>query len=300
MIPYSVIQGYSTILERLSGQALVELDRLMRSVSTEPLKVQREAFMDLLPTFGDQYVGASSLVSAQFFTELQDLNEVKKPKAPETLDSLDVGSWHALVGFGSSDRVMEQGGMALMYSLMAGGLVKRLTESSADTIVGNAAIQGGMRAQRVPRPGCCAFCGMLASRFAEYRSVESGSQVVGRGVPVGQGRGKGSKGLGLGLRPRGSRALGEDFHDFCRCRIVAVTEKNYVQLQRNADRYYDSYRDSADKVNSGLKLEHTTTKESDGTLHNAYRWVDAGGRERSSKQTTGDILSAMRSDLGIK
>lgn len=288
------------LLERLSDQSLVELDRLLGAVRSEPLPVQREALMDLLPELGDQYVGASSLVSAQFFTELQDMNEVKKPVEPDTLDSLDVASWRALVGFGTTERVMEQGGIALMYSLLAGGLVKRLTEAAADTMVGNAEIQGGMRAQRVPRPGCCAFCGMLASRFAEYRSVESASQVVGRGVPVGQGRGKGSKGRGRGLRPRGSRALGEDFHDFCRCRIVTVTEKNYVQLQRNADQYYDSYRDAADKVNDGLKLEKSQTKAPDGTLHNTYSWVNVEGKARDSKQRTSDILTSMRQNMGIK
>ena len=300
MIPYSATQGYSMLLERLSNQSLVELDRLLGSVRSESLPVQREALMDLLPVLGDQYVGASSLVSAQFFAELQDMNEVKKPVEPDTLDSLDVATWRALAGFGTTERVMEQGGMALMYSLLAGGLVKRLTEAAADTMVGNAEIQGGMRAQRVPRPGCCAFCGMLASRFAEYRSVESASQVVGRGVPVGQGRGKGSKGRGRGLRPRGSRELGEDFHDFCRCRIVTVTEKNYVQLQRNADKYYDSYRDASDKVNEGLTLHKTQTKEPDGTRHNTYSWVNAEGKARDAKQRTSDVLSSMRQDMGIK
>lgn len=294
MIPLSATLGYSALLERLSDSALVELDRVMASVANESPRVQREALMDLMPLLGDQYVGASSLVSAEFFTELQAMNEIRNPIAAETLDKVEPGRWHALVGWGAQGSMFEQGGAALVYSLLSGGLTKILTESAADTIIGNAGLQGGMRSQRVPRPGCCAFCGMLASRFAEYTSGSSAGKVVGRGKPIGSHR------LSKGIRSRGSRAVGEDFHDYCRCRIVAVTEKNEVQLQSTAEKYYDAYRDSADKVNDGLKLERTDVKLSDGTIKSTNRWVNAAGSARSSKETTGDILAAMRLDLGVK
>ena len=303
MIPHSVVQSYSMLRGRLNDQALVELDRLMTSVQPQPQTVQREALMDLLPTLGEQYVGASSLISAQFFEELQEMNEVRKPVQPEILDGLGHKSWHALVGWAFSGsqggNVLEQAGSALVYSLLSGGLTKRLTEASADTMIGNAEIQGGMRSQRVPKAGCCAFCAMLASRFAEYSSESSAGQVVGRGVPVGQGKGRGSFGKGRGIKARGARALGEDFHDYCRCEIVVVTEKNYVELQQGAEKYYKAYRDAADKVNSGLTLRSTDISSSE-RLKNKYEWVDASGVARGAKQRTGDILTHMRSELGVK
>lgn len=301
MIPLSATLGYSMLLERLSGAALVELDRVMASVALESPAVQREALMDLLPLLGDQYVGASSLVSAEFFTELQAMNEIRKPVAAEVLDGVDTGRWHSLTRWGTQPSIFEQGGAALVYSMLAGGLTKILTEASADTMIGNAENQGGMRSQRVPRPGCCAFCAMLASRFAGYTSQKSAKFVVGRGIPVGQGRGKGSKGQGRGIKARGSRALGEKFHDYCRCRIVVVTEKNEVQLQAGADKYYESYKDAAYEVVNGQKLVSDDVKLSDGSTKSKYRWVrTADGVTRSSKETTGDILAAMRLDLGVK
>lgn len=299
-VPYNATLGYSSLLDNLSSGALSELDRLMASVATESPLVQQQALMDLLPLLGEQYVGASSLVSAQFFTELQDMNEVRNPIEAETLDGVGTQRWHSLAGWGSAPAMFEQGGAALVYSLLAGGLTKILTEAAADTIVGNAELQGGMRAQRVPRSGCCAFCGMLASRFAEYESVDSAKTVVGRGVPVGQGRGRGSKGRGRGIKTRGARAVGEDFHDHCRCRVVALTKNNYAELQSSANRYFDSYSSAAEKAREGRRLEWTETKSSDGSLNRKYSWVNAEGKARSSQEQTKDILAVMRQDLGVK
>lgn len=310
LIPRSVTAGYSGALKVVSDSGATEIDRLLGSISEESVKVQREALRDTIPVLGDQYVSAVSQISAVFFDELMQLQHVPKAVPADVMELPDVSSWTSLVGFSTTDRILERGGLQLMYSLIAGGFTKRLTESAADTIVGNARIQPEpMRSQRVPSSGCCAFCGMLASRFAGYKSSKSAGTVVGRGMPVESTiigydeRGNPIRkrgGQARGIRPRGARSLGEKFHDSCRCTIVAVTAENEVQLQRDAEKYYDSYRDSADKVNDGLSLEFTQHRSPDGTLRNDYRWVDRGGRERSSKQTTGDILSAMRMDLGVK
>ncbi|OIH81950.1 hypothetical protein BLJ79_21570 [Arthrobacter sp. UCD-GKA] len=300
MIPLSATLGYSTLLERLSDSALLELDRVMASVSSESPKVQREALMDLLPLLGDQYVGASSLVSAEFFTELQAMNEIRKPIAAEVLEGVDTGRWHSLARWGTQPSIFEQGGAALVYSMLAGGLTKILTESAADTMIGNAELQGDMRSQRVPRPGCCAFCGVLASRFAGYTSEASAGTVTGRGVPLGKGRGKGVKGRGGGIKTRGSRAIGEKFHDYCRCRIVVVTEKNEVELQAGAEKYYDSYRDAYEKADEGLVRVVESYKIGPGDYKNKYSWATNDGKPISPEGRTKMIIAAMREDLGVK
>lgn len=299
LVPYSVTQSYSLLRARLSDSALVELDKIMRAVADESPVVQREAMMDLLPALGNQYASATGEVAAVFSGELMDLQDVKKPVAPETLALPPAQSWFALAGFGLSDRTLERGGMMLAYSLIAGGMTKRLTEFAADTMIGNASIQSvATSAARVPKPGCCAWCGMLASRGAVY-STESAGVVGGRGVPVGQGKGRGSFGKGRGIKARGSRAIGESFHDHCRCEVVALTAGNEAQLQADADRYYEAYRESADKVNDGLTLK-VTDVSTEGRLKNKYEWVNAKGEARNAKERTADIVAAMRLDLGVK
>lgn len=299
MIPYSATLSYSTLLDQLSVAALADLDRLLRTVEGEPLDVQREALMDLLPLLGDEYVGASSLVSAQFFAELQVMQEIPKPIAPETLDGFERSRWHALAGWGARGSVFEQGGAMLMYSLVSGGLTKALTEAAADTMIGNAELQGGLSAQRVPRPGCCAWCGMLASRGAVY-TAETGGKVVGRGVPVGQGKGRGSKGRGRGIKPRGSRRVGEDFHDHCRCRVVVLTDKNEAELQATADKYYDAYADAYKATGKNVERNVITYMTEDGSRHNLYEWVDEEGDVLSDKQRRNRIVAEMRQSLGVK
>ena len=299
LIPYSATQSYSLLRAALSDAALVDLDKIMRASANESPAVQREALMDLLPALGNQYASATGEVAAVFSGELMELQDVKKPVAPETLALPPAKSWFALAGFGASDRVMERGGMLLAYSLIAGGMTKRLTEFAADTMIGNASIQSvSTSAARVPKTGCCAWCGMLASRGAVY-STESAGVVGGRGVPVGEGKGRGSFGKGRGVKTRGSRAIGESFHDHCRCEVVALTAGNEAQLQADADRYYEAYRDSADKVNDGLTLK-VTDVSTEERLKSKYEWVNAKGEARSPKERTADIVSAMRLDLGVK
>lgn len=300
MIPYSATQGYATLLDRLSAAAVVDLDTLMRGVADEPLEVQREALMDMLPLLGDEYAGASSMVSAQFFSELQDMQGIRNPIEPEVLTGVDRARWHALAGWGASGSVFERGGAMLMYSLISGGLTKTLAEMAADTMIGNAEIQGGnLSAQRVPRPGSCAWCGMLASRGAVY-TAETAGKVVGRGVPVGQGRGRGTKGKGRGIKPRGSRRMGEDFHDHCRCRVVILTDKNEAELQATADKYYDSYADAYKATGKNVERNVITYMDTNGDRHNLYEWVDEEGDILSDKQRRSRIVAHMREDLGVK
>lgn len=309
LVPYSVTQGYSLLRSRLSDAALVDLDRLMRGVANESPAVQREAMMDLLPALGNQYASATGEIAAVFSGELMELQEVKKPVAPKALALPPAKSWQALAGFGLSDRVLERGGIMLAYSLLSGGLTKRLTEFAADTMVENAAIQSvPVNSQRVPKPGCCAFCGMLASRGAVY-SPETASRVSGRGLPVEATilgyRANGtpirkSGGQAAGVKERGAKAIGHEFHDHCRCEIVILTDDNEAQLQADADKYYEAYRESADRVNDGYEYRVTTYETEDGTKKNIYEWVNAGGEARNAKERTADILAAMRQDLGVK
>lgn len=293
MIDYQTTLGYSTLLDQLSKNALAELDRLLAGLGDMDPAVKVEALMDMMPELGNMYGSASSVVSAEFFDELMQMQEVKKPISPESFVEMPPSYWHSLVGWGTTEGVID-------WSKLAGGLTRRLTEMSADTMVGNAEMQSGLSAQRVPRVGCCAFCSMLASRGAVYSPGTAG-KVVGRGKPVESNyRADGTRkrgGAANGIQPRGSRRMGEKYHDNCRCRVVTVTKNNSVQLSKEADRHFELYKDAYDKVWSGLELNVVQSRV-DGRLHNEYEWIDAGGDHRTAKQRTNDILKYMRHKLG--
>lgn len=298
MIPLASVQGLSTTLGALSGSALADLQALLSATADMAPGKAKSILFEAFPDVFNPYAATVSDVSATFYEEVRAASGVKATFDAQTIANVPTKRWNSLVGFGTAPASFEQGAQALMFQVMSGGLTKILTEMSADTIVGNAQQETSLVGyQRVPSPGCCAFCGMLASRGV---SGGGGLAVAGRGVPVEQTRGK-RGGQGKGIRARGSRAIGQDFHDFCKCSSVPVFESNYVEMQSDADKYYDSYRDSADKVNDGLVLETSTTTLKDGTQKNKYVWVDsASGAPKSSKQQTKMILAAMRQDLGVK
>ena len=247
VVPYSAVEGYSGLLGQVRAAGLADLDRLFASLAGEPTRACEEALRDVLPVLGDQYAGTVSMISAEFFDELQDVQGVRKRITPDIVEGPPKDSWHALAGWATSGKNMfEATANDLVYRLVVGGFTKRLTEQSADTMIGNAQAQGSMGYQRVPAAGCCKFCATLATRGAAYKSAESAGAVVGRGTPIPETiwgvteRGNAIRkrgGQARGIKPRGSRAVGQTFHDNCSCRVVAVEKGNAVELGDHAKDY---------------------------------------------------------------
>jgi hypothetical protein len=300
MIPLSVINGYDLALDSLSTAALADLRALLSSVEDLSPERSKAILFEAFPEVFNPYAAASSDVSASFYEEVRDLAGVRGSFAAETLDEVEADRWGALVGSGTQPRMLEQGASNLMFQFLSGGLTSILSTMAADTIYGNAQKDPvTTRFQRVPKAGCCGFCGMLASRGADYDSEESALRVVGRGVPVHRTKGK-RGGQGKGIKPRGSQAVGEKFHDHCKCRTVQVYEGNAVEMQADADKYFDAYGTARDKINAGLSLESQTTKSSDGSLKNTYKWVNSDSKQVSPTDKTKMIATAMRHDLDVK
>lgn len=293
MIPASLIDSYSALRKVISDRAMEDLDSLMLSVLSESPRVQREALMDFLPELGDTYSGATSMVAAQFFDELMVLQDVAKPVAADTIMFEDPNRWRSLVDWGADDYVFDVLGDDSVYSRLAGGITKTLTEIAADTMIGNAEMQPTrLSAQRVPKPGCCTFCSMVASRGAVY-SPESAAGVVGRGKPVGSHR------LAKGIRPRGSRKLGEKYHDYCRCEVVVVTPENEAELIAIEEQHLQAYGEAYKNTHDGRELRWKEARLKDGTVKRKHYWVKTG-RVHTHKDATSDILAYMRSELGTK
>ncbi|WGH87086.1 hypothetical protein [Auritidibacter ignavus] len=294
MIPSSVLGSYSSLRKVISDAAMDDLDSLMVSVLPESPRVQREALRDVMPDLGDRYVGATSMVAAEFFDELMSLQDVAKPVRADTLLVEDPNRWRSLVDWSAADYVFERLGADAVFSRLAGGLTKILTEAAADTMIGNAEQQRDnfYSAQRVPQPGCCAFCSMLASRGAVY-TERSATGVVGRGTPIGSHR------LAKGIRPRGSRKLGEDFHDYCRCEVVILTQDNQAELLAIQEQHLAAYENAAQNADEGRSLAWKETTLKDGTTKRNHYWVKDGQKHTAADKTS-DILAAMRAELGIK
>lgn len=131
-----------------------------------------------------------------------------------------------------------------------GTMQRAIYDGDRDTTVANATANG-MRWIRVAQPDACAFCRLLATRTtyeSTYRSEESALRAVGRSVNlsiadrrmIAQGlmtreealarrdqmqltyQIGSRKGSPRGRRTRGSRPLGEKYHDDCNCVAKAI------------------------------------------------------------------------------
>lgn len=187
-----------------------------------------------------------------------------------------------------------------MWSLLAGGLVRILLDQQRQTMIDNAVddvIDGPTGYQRVPRAGCCAFCAMLASQSAVYGSSSVGSRVIGRGAPLdplrsGPGRAPG------GIVPRGSQNIGDQFHDYCRCRTVPVYRSTGVALADDAEGYLEEYYAARRALDDQKVLDWTQTKSEDGSLRRKYFWRDRDTGERLPGDLSSMTLRWMRQQTG--
>ena len=93
--------------------------------------------------------------------------------------------------------------------------------------------------RRVSDGNPCSFCAMLVSRGDAYTSEDAALTVVGRGTEVRSGKAR-RGGQAKGRRPRGSRGLGEKYHDHCGCTAVEVigTWTPTAEEQRYQDAYW--------------------------------------------------------------
>ncbi|GAA4923410.1 hypothetical protein [Nesterenkonia rhizosphaerae] len=190
-----------------------------------------------------------------------------------------------------------------MWTNLAGGLIRILLDQQRQTMIDNAVddiIDGPIGTQRLPRPGCCAFCAMLASRSAAFGVPDGQRTVIGRGVPLEAARPGAPGRRPGGVRPRGTQQIGQLYHDYCRCREVPVWRSTAVGLERDAEGYLEEYLEARRALSERKVLDYTQVKAEDGSLRRHYFWRDRETGERLDGNQASQILQWMRYQTGRK
>lgn len=221
--------------------------RLLAAVEDPDPRVMRDRLLALFPEMVSPYVAASSELAAVWYEESRAQVVSGRPFTPVVVAGVASGQSSALVRHSLTP--LFQGSTSTVLSLLAGGTQRMVANGARDTIM-QSAIADPVRVgyARIPRPGCCAFCGMLASRGAVYSSREAAGGVVGRGVDPSETAGK-VGGQGAGRKARGSRVLGASkFHDHCHCVTAPVfSGDNEVAqvVQATQDKFLGMYQDAS-------------------------------------------------------
>lgn len=221
MLSSANILAYSSAIDGLSTLATRDVKSVLDSLEgSNPIEF-RDALVAALPDVLDPYGNLAGEVAAQWYMELREASGVVEIFESDSLLSPDrersevLARWAVAPLFAQSD--------STVLSLLSGGVQRLISGVGRDTIQDNI-LRDPVRVgySRIPRPGCCSFCGMLASRGAVYASAESAGGVVGRGVSAASTAGK-VGGQGKGVKARGSLAVGSTkYHDHCHCVAAPV------------------------------------------------------------------------------
>lgn len=153
---------------------------------------------------------------------------------------------------------------------LQGTMQRAINDSARETVVLNTEFEPGARWARHASANACAFCKLMATRGATYRTEADALTVRGRSVDLSLGdrrnraSGNGTtdellarrmgqttyvrgskKGQAKGRRTRGSRSLGDKYHDHCHCVAVEIRPGSTYEPPPYVEKWTDAYNKAA-------------------------------------------------------
>ncbi|PJE24737.1 MAG: hypothetical protein CK431_04365 [Mycobacterium sp.] len=204
-----------------------------------------DRFGDLLRgAFGEivrPYARAAGTITAQWYRELLPGNDF----APTPIVDLPDARIDKTVDWALNAR-----GDAKPLDRLAGSSKRMVADASRATVVDNAA-QEGIKWARLAAPDACAFCKVLALRGAVYNTygIAEDEIYVQRTVVVGRNG-----------NPRGKRAVGESYHDHCRCVAVPIRQGQQWNPPDYVSDWQKQYRDAVKEAGGSHDLKEILSK----------------------------------------
>jgi len=240
------VDDYRKAISQLCAVSFGQAKALLAQLEDVNPLLFRDRLLEAFPSVVAPYMTAAGDLSAAWYEEMRAESvggsfaaSSAVDASPDAMDSL---VRHSL-------KPVFQGSSSTVLALLAGGMQRLISNGARDTIydnVMNDRVRVGYA--RIPRPGCCAFCGLLASRGAAYNSAASAGSVVGGGVDASVTAGK-AGGQGKGVKARGSQALGKQFHDFCQCIAMPVFQGD--TFHKDVEAKYQKMYDDSFELNEG-------------------------------------------------
>ncbi|WP_130453095.1 hypothetical protein [Leucobacter luti] len=199
-----MVNEHRTQLMQLRALADTDVAAVLRAVSGGPVASVRDALIEALPEVLAPYLTASGELAAAF---IEDLRMEAGRRGVFYAETAPVGIPPAKVEATARWAVaplLDESVQSTVESRLSGSVARSIMDASRDTMLLNGG-QQGIKFQRMPRPGCCAFCGMLASR-PPWMAYKSG---VSAGGAVQYERG-------------GVSWSGTASHDECHCVVVPL------------------------------------------------------------------------------
>jgi hypothetical protein len=216
---------------------------------------------EITRTYGDQ----SAVLAADFYDEARAAVAAPRTYRARLADPAPGAQVAAMTRFAVTPLWSRDPRYGDALDQLAGGSGRLIRQAGRDTIAMSAESDpAGARYIRSPQPDACPFCLMIATSIEAnetFLSARSASQVVGRS----------------GAR-RGSRDIGDSYHDNCRCEPVPIWSPDDVpDLNRQL-------RDKWDRVQQEAAESGELRRQTSNDALNA--WRRAIEAERRSLLTT--------------
>lgn len=204
----------------LTTLAQAELVATWRTVDLASPTEAAEATRDVLPVVVAAYSLAGATLAADFYESVREAAGVPGAFVADLFDQVAPERIDALIGWGLQPLVSPRAPSVLVeptpdpdlaLSRLSGGLQRIVANADRDTIAGNVERDpADARWARHASANACAFCALMATRDAVYRTEAAALRVT-------EAR-------------SGKQKLGEKYHDDCRC--TAVPEWPDAPLER--------------------------------------------------------------------
>lgn len=255
-------EDYRRALNQLATVSFAQAKALLSQIEDANPILFRDRLLEAFPLVAAPYMTAAGDLSAAWYEEMRAESVGGSYAASSAVESAPE-AMESLVRYAVTP--LFQGSSSTVLGLLAGGMQRLVANGARDTIYDNVmADRVRVGYARIPRSGCCAFCGLLASRGAAYNSAASAGSVVGAGVDASVTRGK-VGGQGKGVKARGNQALGRRFHDFCQCIAMPVFQGDTFHKDV-VSKYEKLYEDSFE-VNEGGAISAKATLASWRQVH---------------------------------
>lgn len=251
-----------SLLSELARLAAVDLAALWRQATA--LDADFRAYIaEAFPELVDPYMSAASMLAADWFEESNPESAFTAELSPPLPRERLVSTVHWALG-ADGDKALDR---------LSGSTQRAVFDGARETTMLNVELEPGTRWAREARPNACAFCRMMATRGAVYRTERDALRVSGRSADLSiadrrmrasglattdellqrrMGQTTYVRGARKGQRKyrsqRGEQAMGEKYHDDCYCIAVEVRTGFYEppEYAMEWENEYQKARDSAD------------------------------------------------------
>lgn len=266
MLTLADLTAHQAGLGNLTTLALADLVALWKSLDFKDRSAAARQIRSFLPDAIAGYGLAAGALAADFYDEVRAAAAVGGSFVATADHVTSPEATQALINWGLAPLFnADAPDPALALSRLAGGFQRAVAGADRQIIIANARRDPeDVRYARHASANACTFCAMLTTHQAVYRSAASARTVVGRGTAK---LFDGSKmdARRKGIRPRGTQALGEKFHDYCHCIVVPVWPGSEIPEPPYVADWREAYFAAAEKHPADTKAILAEMRASLGT-----------------------------------